>query len=308
MGDLNTGIPDSSGKMHVPNFDHDDGHWIVDMKRKKREMAQGIAVVGATAIYHLILLFLTCGATEAELTYGYERYPLFSNKYGHKGPGKYKHYMKVNKDDHYQIHGDEVDRPPDNYTYGEGVKYLPGGKVVVQKAAKAAASNKINPEEPSIDVPRPKDHDLADPHYVGGMKGNGYKHGRTRPKQALAFFEEVRVVVFVNEEVLQHKKEEMWLSNDIILKNKKEHKKEKEKMLKMKARDKKAALNSISENSVGGEEARPSIKESAPKLSIEERVRKANLDHSNHIREKPLSRREVKRSVLRDVSTREKAT
>ena len=161
------------------------------MKRKKRDLAQGVAVTGEgekqqnceaslknvviilhsfalikngmsslslslslslssalTAFWHFFLLLITCGATETELTYGYERYPPFALKYGYKGPGKYKHYMKINVDDHYQIHGSDEDRPPDNYTYADGVKYLPGGKVGVARAAKAAknASNKINPE------------------------------------------------------------------------------------------------------------------------------------------------------------------
>eukprot|EP00520_Triparma_pacifica_P015624 CAMPEP_0118647066 /NCGR_PEP_ID=MMETSP0785-20121206/8406_1 /TAXON_ID=91992 /ORGANISM="Bolidomonas pacifica, Strain CCMP 1866" /LENGTH=354 /DNA_ID=CAMNT_0006539131 /DNA_START=199 /DNA_END=1264 /DNA_ORIENTATION=+ len=302
-------VPGIDGEKHFPKFDHDDGRWCVDMKRKKRDLAQGVAVTALTAFWHFFLLLITCGATETELTYGYERYPPFALKYGYKGPGKYKHYMKINVDDHYQIHGSDEDRPPDNYTYADGVKYLPGGKVGVARAAKAAknASNKINPEsvEKSVAVPRPKDHDLADPHFVGGMKGNGYKNGRKRPKQALAFFEEVRIIVYVNEEVQKRTKEEMWISNEIILQNKKEHKKEKDKLIK-------AAKAKLKEEAKSREEGRSELPSSMrgsaepvpTKLSMAERLRNANVAHSKEMRDKPLSRREVKRSVAREVSHR----
>ena len=316
---LKTEVPGKSGVFHLAMFDHDDGQWILDMTRKKREMAQGVAVIAATALWHLLLLLLTCGATETDLTFGNERYPLFAAKYGYKGIGKYKHFMKINADDHYQIDGEDEDRPPDNYTYAKGVKYLPGGKVAIAKANKAN-KNKINPEEAgTTDIPRPKDHDLADPHIVGGMRGNGYKHGRKRPQQALAFFEEVRIIVYVNEEVLERGKSGMWISNDLIVKNKKEHKKDKERALKMAQEKESSALAAVHEGGEegeggevgqggeggGGKEKKTKKKaKKVQKLSMEERVRQANIQHSKQLREQPLKRRHTIKSVKRDVSNR----
>ena len=101
----------------------------------------------------------------------------------------------------------------------------------------------------------------------------------------------------------------MWISNDLILKNKKEHKKEKEKALKKKAQEPKMEiLGSIHEGQEeeGGAAAAPPPEEvkKAPKLSMEERVRQANVEHSKHLREQPIKRRHTIRSVKRDVSGR----
>jgi hypothetical protein len=115
-------VPDTTGDEHLPKFDHDDGHWILEMTRRKRDVALGVGRLLLTGLYHLVLLILTCGATEEELTYGAERYPLFTGTYSRKGPGKYKHFMKINKDDWHQISALDEDRPPDNYTFDEGVK------------------------------------------------------------------------------------------------------------------------------------------------------------------------------------------
>ena len=66
-------VPDTTDTEHIPKFDHDDGHWILEMTRRKRDVAKGIVKVITTGLYHLLLLILTCGATEADLTYGAER-------------------------------------------------------------------------------------------------------------------------------------------------------------------------------------------------------------------------------------------
>jgi hypothetical protein len=232
---LFTAVPDTTDSDHVPKFDHDDGHWILEMSRKKRDIAKSIGILLLTALYHTLLMILTCGATEEELNYGGERYPLFTTRYSRKGPGKYKHYMKINKDDWYQISADDIDRPPDNYTFDAGVRYMPGGAVVVDKSGymklkPGADGAKVSPGDVGVpDVPRPKDHDLADPHIVGGLKGNGNKHGRARPEQNLKFFEEVRIVIY-NTETAHRRKASMWVSNDIIVQNKADHKTEKQRV------------------------------------------------------------------------------
>ena len=268
---------------HSPKFDHDDGHWTLDMKRKKRDVAQGAALLAATALYHFILLILTCGATEADLSYGFERYPVFSDRYSRKGTGKYKHFMKVNKDDMYQIKGDEEDRPPDNYTFAPDVKYIRGGRTIKEKGMGA----KVQPsdEPPSETVPRPKDHELADPHYVGGLKGNGEKHGRTRPAQKLKFFEEIRVIIYVPQNEYR-RKSSLWVTNDLIVKNKQDHKTEKLKVLKLKERDKDLAAQLETVNEDGEVEEPP--KKQEKKLSVAERVRIANKKHRKELKENPL--------------------
>mmetsp|Transcript_26143 Transcript_26143/g.49439 ORF Transcript_26143/g.49439 Transcript_26143/m.49439 type:complete len:339 (+) Transcript_26143:240-1256(+) len=277
---------------HIPKFDHDDGYWITDMRRRKREVSEQIFKVALTALYHALIMILTCGATEAELTYGYERYPLFTAKYSKKGTGKYKHYMRVNKDDLYQISGTEVDRPPDNYTFAPNVKYVNGGKT---KVLKDGNTSKVSPgeaasEEPSERstlVPRPSDHDIADPHLVGGLKGNGQKHGRVRPKQTMKFFEEVRVIIFQTD--LDHRrKESLWVTNDLIVKNKADHKEEKQKMMKLKERDKDLKANLETVNEDGEIEEKKPVKDAPKRIPIHERVKAANKAHRKELKANPL--------------------
>ena len=138
----------------------------------------------------------------------------------------------------------------------------------------------------SVMVPRPKDHDLADPHFVGGMKGNGEKHGRKRPKQSLKFFEEIRIIIF-NGQIEHRRKSSLWVTNDLIVKNKQDHKTEKLKMLKMKKRDMdlEANLETVNED---GEIQEPKEKKQEKKLSIGERVRLANKKHRKELKENPL--------------------
>ncbi|GMH65995.1 hypothetical protein TL16_g04332 [Triparma laevis f. inornata] len=288
-------VPVTKGKEEqIPKFDHDDGLWTTDMKRKKREVSQQIFKVALTALYHALIMLLTCGATEAELTYGYERYPLFTSKYSRKGPGKYKHYMRVNKDDLYQIAGTEVDRPPDNYTFAANVKYVNGGKTKVVKDGQSSASSKVSPgdseepEERSALVPRPSDHDLADPHFVGGLKGNGQKHGRTRPAQKMKYFEEVRVIIFQTD--LDHRrKESLWITNDLIVKNKSDHKVEKQKMMKLKERDADLSANLETVNEDGEIVEKKEKKKDTPKrIPIHERVKAANKAHRKELKANPL--------------------
>ena len=183
----------------------------------------------------------------------------------------------VGKDDLYKISGDEEDRPPDNYTFAPDIKYIRGGRTVKEKGgAKVQPTN----EAPSVMVPRPKDHDLADPHYVGGLKGNGEKHGRKRPKQSLKFFEEIRVIIYIPQHE-HRRKSSLWVTNDLIVKNKQDHKTEKLKMLKLKERDQDlaASLETVNEEPA---------KKAEKKLSIAERVRIANKKHRKEMKENPL--------------------
>jgi hypothetical protein len=199
--------------------------------------------------------------------------------------------MRVNKDDLYQIPGTDVDRPPDNYTFDLHIKYVNGGRSVKVKEPEGSKVAPENESESSVLVPRPSDHSIADPHYVGGLKGNGQKHGRTRPKQTLKYFEEVRVIIY-DSDLSHRRKESLWVTNDLIVMNKATHKAEKQKMMKLKERDEAAALETVTEDGDDNEEKKDGEKKENEKkperIPIAERVRIANKAHRKEMKENPL--------------------
>ena len=194
------------------------------------------------------------------------------------------------------------DRPPYNYTFDPGVKYQPGGAVSVDRQGRLSAGKvKVAPGGDEVDVSRPKDHDLADPHFVGGFKGNGIKHGRSRPLQNLKFFEEVRIVIYQTE--LEHRrKSSMWVSNDIIVQNKADHKSEKVRISEAKkVSDREimeASMNTSSEQSArmieesldfeGGKAMKSMPSEVRHLYLTDEAIENTNLNKTQYKPDKPL--------------------
>lgn len=298
MGPLHLTVPDGHGHDHLPKFDFDDGFWTVDVKMLSgRVSARRVMWVIWSSISQMLVLLLTCGATEQDLNYGFERYPLYTKKYGALGAGKYKHVMKVNRDDLYQPPMGQEDIVPENYRYAEGVprsiiqtserkKQLanraavaPGGGQeggaagefrrplldpvvqlpVARKTSMGQLSEATAKREPATMETVGKERS------IGGLKGIAEAHGRKRPVRKLKFFEEVRIIVYTNKEVLDHRKSAVWVSGEIINQNKKEHKMEKEKMNKLK----KAEERQLKEEAEKAKKAERAGKSTTPTKNVD---------------------------------------
>ena len=305
MGPLHLKIADSNGHDHLPKFDFDDGRWTVDAKiLTDRVSARKILYIVWSSISQMLVLLLTCGATEQDLNYGFERYPLYTKKYGNLGAGKYKHVMRVNRDDLHQAPVGHEDVVPENYRYAPGVSrsIVQTAERLKRKAANAASiapggtggggspahHNPILDPVVQLPVAERTKHDhmsqssekrepttmetAGQARSIGGMKGNAEAHGRIRPARKLKIFEEVRIVVYANKEVIEHRKSAVWVSGEIISQNKKEHKLEKEKLNKLKRAEERMAKDkeAIAEKKSG---KHPPKKTDKPEMSLASRMK-----------------------------------
>ena len=350
-------VPD--GTLQVPKFDNDDGLWETDFSRNKNaELKEALAYLYKVLDY-TVAAILTCGMQEKSFVW---RNSSFSGKYASKGLGKYRHFMKVNKTDHYQLIDDEEPRSPGNYTFSDGAtfktpkEFLEADKKTIKKKKKEPVKEKSTRVKPDDDCDSSssgydssstiseesgvkyaaaayeaeaeaealaeaeaeaearagagtgaegvKENQLLLPLQAGGMKGNCEKFGRERPKKLLVFSQEVRVIVYSKTELDVRPRHDLWLPNEIIMKNKREHKKEKElKLKKMRAKQRKKAKKAAAEAKSKGIDDKSdesmsisSAFENMKKQTTLQRVMKYNAQHRADIREKPLSKKTKKRS------------
>lgn len=254
FGSLKMEIPNKkTGLECIPKFMVDDGSWEVNRADSLPMRISNLIRGALQLLNNIVVLMLTCGASNQKLFSGFAKQPLFTRKYGRNGPGRYKHIMKVNKSDFHQRNLTELakqnpnrrvsslpERRPSNYhmvgSPGASNKVIPA--IEPSSTSASAGASAISPAGPKTCMKKPSD-------------GLGTTE---KPKKTLEIWREVRIVVFSNAED-QRRKSALWVTSDMILKNKKEHKKEKQKLelqRKKAAADRQLAKIRENEKAAGG--------------------------------------------------------
>jgi len=235
--DFHLEIPNKfTGVSSIPRFDCDDGSWAPGKAESlPRRIIRNIHNL-FKLMNNILILILTCGAAEHKLTTGFEKYPLFTRKYGLDGPGRYKHTMKLNRSDFHQRNLKKLSTE----NPGRRVSQLPtrmptnfftdGAGVTDETSNSSAKSSKVSPGEGTDHRQRRLSNGVTAATLKSCIKkprsGDG---SEPRKKKNLEIYREVRIVVFASDTEAR-RKASMWVTSDVIMKNKKEHKKEKQKL------------------------------------------------------------------------------